>query len=82
MMLDKELISDYYKSLMVNYEKSIDKEIKKLRNIEEKYYCYVCGGPNTCALSKPDFLVDPKESKIICEDCAEKKRIKGYTIAW
>jgi hypothetical protein len=82
MTLDKELISDYYKSLMVKYEKSIDKEIKKLRKIEEKYYCYVCGGPNTCVLNKPDFLVDPKESKIICEDCAEKKRIKGYTIAW
>ena len=82
MMLDAELISDYYKSLMVSYEKSIDKEIKKLRNLEEKYYCYKCGAPNTCALNKSDFLVDPKESKIICEDCARDKHIKGYDIAW
>jgi hypothetical protein len=81
-MLDAELISDYYKSLMVSYEKSIDKEIKKLRNLEEKYYCYKCGAPNTCALNKSDFLVDPKESKIICEDCARDKHIKGYDIAW
>ena len=73
---------NYYKSLIVSYEKSIDKEIKKLRNIESKYYCYKCGGFDTCALNQDGFLVDPKESKIICQNCAEKKRIKGYEVAW
>ena len=82
MMLDKNLISDYYKSLMVSYEKSLDNEIKKLKNIEERYYCYECGEPQTCALNNPDFLVDPRESKIICEDCARDKKIKSFDVAW
>jgi len=82
MILDKELISDYYKSLMVAYEQSIDKEIKRLKNIEEKYYCYCCGDPSTYALNKKEFWVDPEESKIICEICALKNHIKGYSVGW
>jgi len=70
MVLDPELIYDYYKSLMVSYEKSIDSETKKLREIKNRYVCYKCNNEN--ALDKKSFYVYIKEQKIICEHCKDK----------
>ena len=72
-MLDKKLITDYYKSLIVSYEKAIDEENEKLNEIEKKYLCYKCGKKSTCALKRDDFMVDLNNNKIICEKCAREK---------
>lgn len=72
MILDEKLITDYYKSLMVSFEKSIDSEEAKLEEIGSKYCCYECGEEN--ALKNSDFLVDKNEHKIICSKCAKKKK--------
>lgn len=70
MVLDPELIYDYYKSLMVSYEKSIDSETKKLKEIKNRYVCYKCNNEN--ALDKKSFYVYIKEQKIICEHCKDE----------
>ena len=80
MKLDPDLISDYYKSLMVTYEKSIDYEIKKLNEIKRRYVCYKCGFAN--ALDKDSFLVDIKEKKIICDSCKKKHKIDTIELSW
>ena len=77
-IIDEKLISDYYKSLMVKYEQLIDKEKKKLNKIDEKYLCYICGNNN--ALNMDEFYVDINEKKIICEECAEKNKIKTTSV--
>jgi hypothetical protein len=71
-ILDKKLITDYYKSLIVSYEKAIDDENEKLNEIEKKYLCYKCGKKNTCALKRDDFTVDLNSNKIICGECINK----------
>ena len=81
MMLDQELISNYYKSLMVLYEKSIDSELNKLKEIKKRYVCYKCGQDN--ALDHKSFFVDINEKKIICEECKNKyKNRKFKEIEW
>ena len=81
MMLDQELISNYYKSLMVLYEKSIDSELSKLKEIKKRYVCYKCGQDN--ALDHKSFFVDINEKKIICEECKNKyKNRKFKEIEW
>ena len=67
MVLDPDLITNYYKSLMVNYEKSIDYETEKLKEIKKRYICYKCGIIN--ALDQESFFVDIKEKKIVCQNC-------------
>lgn len=79
-MIDKDLITNYYKSIMINYEKLIDEEKQKLRNIEKKYLCSVCGNHNTNALNSSSFRVDVDNNKIICNDCSKKK--KSTDISW
>ena len=71
MVLDSELIFNYYKSLMVTYEKSIDSEMSKLKEIKKRYVCYECGIDN--ALEHNSFCVDVNAQKIICKKCAEGK---------
>ena len=71
MVLDKELITNYYRSLMVSYEKTIDNEKNKLKEIKSKYVCYLCGDNHKNALDTECFYVDPIENKIICKDCRE-----------
>ena len=78
MVLDPELISNYYKSLMVSYEKSIDGEMSKLKEIKKRYVCYKCGTVN--ALDHNSFYVDINEKKIICEKCGKNHEIKE--ISW
>ena len=78
MVLDPELISNYYKSLMVTYEKSIDSEMSKLKEIKKRYVCYKCGTDN--ALDHNSFYVDINEQKIICEKCGKNLKIKE--ISW
>ena len=80
MILDPQLIFDYYRSLMVTYEKSIDSESKKLEEIKKRYVCYKCGIDN--ALSHKSFLVDVKEKKIVCESCSKENNIKCQEIQW
>ena len=80
MILDPKLISDYYRSLMVTYEKSIDSENKKLEEIKKSYVCYKCGIDN--ALNHKSFLYDVKEKKIICEECSKEYHIKTQEIFW
>ena len=43
MILDKKLITDYYRSLIAGYEKSIDDENSKFKEIEKKFMCYKFG---------------------------------------
>ena len=80
MMLDPDLISDYYKSLMVLYENSIDNENKKLNEIKRRYVCYKCNIVN--ALDKENFFVDIKEKKIICNNCKEQNNIEAIELNW
>ena len=80
MKLDPDLISDYYRSLMVNYEKSIDYEMDKLNIIKRRYVCYKCGYAN--ALDKESFLIDVKEKKIICNSCSEENHIETIELTW
>ena len=69
--------------MLERYEDSIDKQRTKYEEIESKYCCYICGKRNTNALNEEDFfLIDPKEHKIICEDCAEEKEIKPKQVSW
>ena len=82
MMIDEKLITDYYKSLMVNYENSIDKENEKLKEIEQKYLCYICGERQTNALYSDGFYVDQKTNKIVCMECAKKKNIETIGVGW
>ena len=78
--LDPELISNYYKSLMVNYKKSIDSEMDKVNKIKNKYACYKCGLKD--ALEQDSFLIDNKEHKIICQKCCDKNRENYTEIKW
>ena len=39
MVLDEKLITNYYNSLIIGYENSIDDENEKLNEIEKKYVC-------------------------------------------
>ena len=80
MKLDPDLISDYYKSLMVLYENSIDSENKKLNEIKRRYVCYKCNIVN--ALDKESFFVDVKEKKIICNNCKEQNNIEAIELYW
>ena len=80
MVLDPDLISDYYKSLMVLYKNSIDSENKKLNEIKRRYVCYKCNIVN--ALDKESFLVDIKEKKIICNNCKEQNNIEAIELNW
>ena len=80
MMLDPDLITDYYKSLMINYENAMDEEIKKLKDIKKRYVCYKCFTDN--ALDKESFRVDIKENKIICNSCCDENHIKYFEINW
>ena len=82
MILDKELITNYYRSLMVSYEKSIDNENSKLKEIKKKYVCYLCGENQTNALDSDHFNVDTEENKIICRDCIKKKNRKYISVTW
>ena len=41
---------------MVTYEKSIDSEMSKLKEIKKRYVCYKCGEDN--ALEHSSFWVD------------------------
>jgi hypothetical protein len=83
MILNKELMTKYYKIMLERYEDSIDKQRAKYEEIESKYCCYICGKRNTNALNEEDFfLIDPEEHKIICEDCAEEKEIKPKQVSW
>ena len=83
-ILDEKLITDYYRSLIISYEKSIDDECIKLKEIEKKFVCYKCGEKHTNILNNNDeaFLVDKKENKIVCSDCARKYNIKYDEIGW
>lgn len=83
-MLNEKLITDYYRSLMIGYENSIDYENVKLNEIEKKYLCYKCGQKNTSALREDGFLVDKKENKIICSSCASnpKYKIEYVGVGW
>ena len=78
--LDPDLISNYYKSLMVNYKKSIDSEMEKVNKIKNKYACYKCGLKD--ALEQESFLIDNKEHKIICQKCCDKNRENYTEIKW
>ena len=81
MVLDPDLIFRYYKSLMVTYEKSIDSEMSKLKEIKKRYVCYKCGEDN--ALEHSSFWVDINEQKIICNNCKKKKDEKSFKeISW
>ena len=80
MKLDPDLITDYYKSLMINYEDSIDNELKKLKDIKKRYVCYKCGIDN--ALDRESFRVDIKEKKIICNSCCDENHIKYFEVNW
>ena len=80
MMLDPDLITDYYKSLMINYENAMDDEIKKLKDIKKRYVCYKCFTDN--ALDKESFRVDIKENKIICNSCSDENHIKYFEVNW
>ena len=82
MMLDEKLITDYYKSLIVSYENSIDNENKKLNDLESKFVCYICGEKHTNALNDEGFLVDKKENKIVCGECANRRRINFIEVGW
>ena len=82
MILDEELITDYYKSLIVKYEQIIDKEKAKLNEIEKKYLCYLCGEKNTNALNSPDFFVDTDKHKIVCWNCIKKNNINYVGMNW
>ena len=84
MILDEKLITDYYRSLIVGYEKSIDDENSKLKEIEKKYVCYKCGERHTNILNNNNetFFVDKKENKIVCLDCARKYYIDYEEIGW
>ena len=82
MILDEDLVVRYYKNMIDIYEISLDKEREKLDKIEAKYFCYLCGKRNTNALNEEYFLIDPKENKIICSECAEKKKIKTKEVSW
>ena len=79
-MLDPDLITDYYKSLMINYENAMDDEIKKLKDIKKRYVCYKCGNDN--ALDRESFRVDIKEKKIICNSCCDENHIKYFEVNW
>ena len=81
-VLDKKLITDYYKSLMVNYERSIDNENNKLKEIEKKYLCYICGEKHANALNIGVFYVDINKNKIVCIKCAKKNHIKTIEVRW
>ena len=66
---------------MVLYEKSIDSELNKLKEIKKRYVCYKCGQDN--ALDHKSFFVDINEKKIICEECKNKyKNRKFKEIEW
>lgn len=80
MVLDPDLITDYYKSLMVNYEKSIDSEATKLAEIKKRYVCYKCGINN--ALDQESFFVDIKEKKFICNNCSQKRKNECQEFHW
>ena len=82
MILDEELITDYYKSLIVKYEQIIDKEKAKLNAVEKKYLCYLCREKNTNALNSPDFFVDTDEHKIVCRNCIQKKKLNYVGMNW
>ena len=82
MILDKKLITDYYKSLIVSYEEYIDEENQRLNEIEKKYFCYICQKNRTNALNCTEFYVDTKENKIVCLECAKKNDINYIGIAW
>ena len=83
-VIDEKLVTDYYKSLMVSYEKSIKKQNKTLDEIENKYLCYICGKNKTSVLNidTDEFLVDKNKNKIVCEKCANKNKIKTISIIW
>ena len=82
-ILDEKLVTDYYKSLIVSYEKAIDQENAKLNEIEKKYVCYICGERRTNALNSTDFYVDTEEHKIVCLECVKKKHISNYIgLSW
>jgi len=80
MVLDPELIFNYYKSLMVTYEKSIDSEMSKLKEIKKRYVCYKCGTDN--ALDHNSFFVDINAQKIICDKCRKKNDESFKDISW
>ena len=80
MILDPKLISNYYKSLMVNYEKSIDEETKKLIDIKKRYICSKCKIENV--LEHEKFFVDINENKIVCNNCADEKDENYKEIDW
>jgi len=83
-MLNEKLITDYYRSLMIGYENSIDYENVKLNEIEKKYLCYKCGKKNTSALREDGFLVDKKENKIVCSSCVSNPdyKIEYVGVGW
>lgn len=81
-IVDKKLITDYYKSLMVSYNNSINNELNKLNEIGKKYLCYLCGQKRTNALDLDGFYVDTNNNKIICIDCAQKRKIETIGIGW
>ena len=84
MMLNEKLITDYYRSLMISYENSIDDENVKLNEIEKKYLCYKCGDKNSSALKEDGFLVDKNENRIVCSRCASnpKNNIEYVDVGW
>ena len=81
-ILDEKLITDYYRSLIISYEKSIDDENFKLKEIEKKFVCYLCRDTQTNSLNNKEFYIDKKEKKIICLDCANENNIQYIKIDW
>ena len=82
MVLDEKLITNYYNSLIIGYENSIDDENEKLNEIEKKYVCYLCRERHTNALNSKEFLIDKKENKIVCLDCANDNNIQYNKVEW
>ena len=81
-IVDERLITDYYKSLLVSYEKSIDSEMDKYKEIKKSYFCYICKNRTTCALDKEVFYVDTNQNRIVCKDCAKKNKINYIERGW
>ena len=84
MILDEKLITNYYRSLIFSYEKSIDDEKAKLKEIEKKFVCHKCGEKNTNILNNNNesFFVDKKENKIVCSECARQYNIVYDEVGW
>ena len=80
--MDEKLITDYYKSLIISYEKSIDDENDKLNEIQKKFFCFLCGKRNTNALNYKEIYIEKNENKIICLDCAKDNNHQYIKVEW